>query len=150
MAKKRETIDPALHDELLVGRDPKTVLSSQGPLGELQKALAERILNAEMDQHLEAPEEQEAGNLEQVIPFFAFPTEVRRMIYTTNAIESLQSQVRKAVRGRGYFPSDDSATKLIWLVLRNIQEKGIRPPVAWHKAMSQFAIHFQNRFVVNI
>lgn len=58
MAKKRETIDPALFDELLAGRDPKTVLSSQGLLGELQKALAERILNAEMDQHLEAPEEQ--------------------------------------------------------------------------------------------
>jgi putative transposase len=62
MAKKREAIDPALLDELLAGRDPKTVLSSEGLLGELQKALAERILNAEMDHHLDAPEEQESGN----------------------------------------------------------------------------------------
>jgi putative transposase len=88
-------------------------------------------------------------NWEQVVPFFAFPPEVRRMIYTTNAIESLHSQVRKAVRGRGHFPSDEAATKLIWLVLRNIQEKWIRPPVAWHEAMSQFAIHFEDRFIVN-
>jgi putative transposase len=86
---------------------------------------------------------------EQVIPFFAFPTEVRRMIYTTNAIESLHSQVRKAIRGRGHFPSDDAATKLIWLVLRNIQEKWIKPPIAWHSAMSQFVIHFQDRFIIS-
>ena len=69
-------------------------------------------------------------NWEQVIPFFAFPSEVRRMIYTTNAIESLHSQVRKAVRGRGNFPSDEAATKLIWLVLRNIQDKWLKPPIA--------------------
>lgn len=88
-------------------------------------------------------------NWEQVIPFFAFPTEIRRIMYTTNAIESLHSQLRKAVRGRGHFPSDDAATKLIWLVLQNIQEKWIKPPIAWHKAMSQFAIHFQDRFVIS-
>lgn len=50
----------------------------------------------------------------------AFPAEVRRMIYTTNAIESLHSQVRKGIRGRGHFASDDAATKLIWLALRNV------------------------------
>jgi transposase-like protein len=88
-------------------------------------------------------------NWEQVIPFFAFPTEVRRMIYTTNAIESLHSQVRKAIHGRGHFPNDEAATKLIWLVLRNVQEKWLKPPIAWHKAMSQFAIHFQDRFVIS-
>ena len=85
---------------------------------------------------------------EQVIPFFAFPAEVRRMIYTTNAIESLHSQVRKGVRGRGHFPSDDAATKLIWLVLRNVQEKWKMPPISWHAAKNQFAIHFENRFIV--
>ena len=88
-------------------------------------------------------------NWEQVIPFFAFPPEVRRMIYTTNAIESLHSQVRKAVRGRGHFPSDEAATKLIWLVLRNIQDKWLKPPIAWHAAMNQFAIHFEDRFIVS-
>jgi len=54
-------------------------------------------------------------NWEQVIPFFAFPAAVRRIIYTTNAIESLHSEVRKAVRGRGHFPSDEAATKLAGL-----------------------------------
>jgi putative transposase len=86
---------------------------------------------------------------EQVIPFFAFPAEVRRMIYTTNATESLHSQVRKGIRGRGHFPSDDAATKLIWLVSRNVQEKWKMPPIQWHAAKNQFAIHFENRFVIS-
>ncbi len=59
-------------------------------------------------------------NWEQVIPSFAYPDEVRRITYTTNAIESLHSQARKSLRGRGHFPSDEAATKLIWLVLRNV------------------------------
>ena len=88
-------------------------------------------------------------NWEQVIPFFAFPAAVRRMIYTTNAIESLHSQVRKGIRGRGHFPSDDAATKLIWLVLRNVQEKWKMPPIHWQAAKNQFAIHFDDRFVIS-
>ena len=55
-----------------------------------------------------------------VIPFFAFPPEVRRVIYTTNAIESVNARLRKILKTRGHFPTDDSATKLIWLALRNI------------------------------
>lgn len=85
---------------------------------------------------------------EQVIPFFAFAPEVRRIIYTTNAIESLNSQVRKAVRNRGHFPNDRAATKLIYLALRNIEAKWKKPPIAWHQAKAQFAIHFEDRFVV--
>jgi putative transposase len=57
---------------------------------------------------------------DRVIPFFAFPPAVRRVVYTTNAIESLHSQLRKIIKTRGHFPSDDAATKLIWLALRNI------------------------------
>lgn len=53
-----------------------------------------------------------------VIPFFAFPPAVRRVIYTTNAIESLHSQRRKIIKTRGHFPSDDAAMKLLWLALR--------------------------------
>jgi putative transposase len=86
-------------------------------------------------------------NWEQVIPFFAFPAAVRRIIYTTNAIESLHSEVRKAVRGRGHFPSDEAATKLIWLALRNITAKWKNPPIQWHAAKAQFAIQFEDRFV---
>ena len=85
---------------------------------------------------------------EQVIPFFAFAPEVRKIIYTTNAIESLHSQVRKVVRSRGHFPSDKAATKLIYLVLQNVEAKWTRPPIAWHQAKAQFAIHFEDRFVV--
>jgi putative transposase len=88
-------------------------------------------------------------NWEQVIPFFAFPPEVRKLIYTTNAIESLNSQVRKALRSHGHFPSDDAATKLIWLALRNIAAKWKKPPVAWDAARAQFAILFEDRFVLS-
>ena len=88
-------------------------------------------------------------NWEQVIPFFAYPKEIRRIIYTTNAIESLHSQVRKAVRVRGHFPNDESATKLIWLVLRNVEKKWIRAPIPWHTAKAHFAVMFGDRFVVN-
>ena len=83
---------------------------------------------------------------EQVIPFFSFAPEIRRIIYTTNAIESLHSQVRKSVRSHGHFPSDQAATKLIWLVLRNIEAKWKRPPVPWAQAKNQFAILFGERF----
>jgi len=83
---------------------------------------------------------------EEVIPFFAFSPEVRRIIYTTNAIESLHSQVRKAIRNKGHFPSDEAATKLIYLALRNITAKWKRPPREWHAARAQFAIQFGERF----
>ena len=55
-----------------------------------------------------------------VIPFFAFPPAVRRVIYTTNSIESVNARLRKIIKTRGHFPSDDAASKLIWLALRNI------------------------------
>ncbi len=85
---------------------------------------------------------------EQVIPFFAFSPEVRRIIYTTNAIESLHSQVRKTIRNKGHFPNDDAATKLIYLSLRQIEAKWKRPPKEWHAAKSQLAIQFGERFAL--
>jgi putative transposase len=88
-------------------------------------------------------------NWEAVIPFFAFPAEVRKIIYTTNAIESLNASVRKAVRNKGHFPSDQAATKLIWLALRHITENWKRPPIAWQAAKAQLAIQFGERFVFN-
>jgi putative transposase len=85
---------------------------------------------------------------EEVIPFFAFSPEVRRIIYTTNAIESLHSQVRKAIRNKGHFPSDEAATKLIYLALKNIMAKWKRPPKEWHAAKTQLAIQFGDRFTM--
>ncbi len=83
---------------------------------------------------------------EQVIPFFAYPPEVRRIIYTTNAIESLHSQLRRAVRARGHFPSDEAAMKLMYLKLREIIQDWKMPPVTWGQARAQFAILFGDRF----
>jgi putative transposase len=88
-------------------------------------------------------------NWEAVIPFFVFPEEVRKIIYTTNAIESLNASVRKAVRNKGHFPSDQAATKLIWLALRHITQNWQRPAPAWQAAKAQLAIQFGERFVFN-
>jgi putative transposase len=88
-------------------------------------------------------------NWEAVIPFFAFPADVRKIIYTTNAIESLNASVRKAIRNKGHFPSDQAATKLIWLALRHITENWKRPPIAWQAAKAQFALQFGERFTFN-
>ena len=85
----------------------------------------------------------------EVIPFFAFPQEVRRMIYTTNAIESLNSTIRRSVRTRGHFPNEEAALKLIWLQLREVTQKWKRPPREWHAAKAQFALLFGERFEMN-
>ena len=83
---------------------------------------------------------------DKVIPFFAFPPAVRRVIYTTNAIESINAQLRKIIKTRGHFPSDDAATKLIWLALRNITADWGRAAHNWKEAMNQFAILYEERF----
>lgn len=82
----------------------------------------------------------------RVIPFFAFPPAIRRVIYTTNALESVHAQLRKIIKTRGHFPSDEAATKLIWLALRNITTKWERMPPTWRQAMNQFAILYGDRF----
>jgi putative transposase len=84
-----------------------------------------------------------------VIPFFAYPQEVRKMIYTTNAIESLNAKLRRSVRIRGHFPNDEAAMKLIWLQLREITQKWKMPPHEWAAAKAQFAVVFGDRFEVN-
>src|SRR3546814_247606 len=87
---------------------------------------------------------------EQVIPFFAFPPEVRRVIYTTNAIESVNARLRKILKTRGHFPSDEAASKLIWLALRNITAKWGNPARDWKEAMNQFALLYEERFTVGL
>ena len=83
---------------------------------------------------------------DRVIPFFAFPPAIRRVIYTTNAIESINARLRKIIKTRGHFPSDDAATKLIWLALRNITADWGRAAKDWKEAMNQFAILYAERF----
>jgi transposase-like protein len=82
----------------------------------------------------------------QVIPFFVYPPEVRTIIYTTNAIESLHMQLRKIVKNRGHFPTDEAASKLLFLALRNIEKDWKMPQRTWKHAANQFAILFGERF----
>jgi len=81
-----------------------------------------------------------------VIPFFAFPPDVRRLIYTTNALESVHRQLRKIIKTRGHFPNDDAATKLLWLALRNITLQWPQRTAGWEAAMNQFRILYDDRF----
>ena len=81
-----------------------------------------------------------------VIPFFAFPADVRRIIYTTNAIEALNAKLRRAVRTRGHFPSDEAAIKLLYLGLNLAEREWRMPPREWGMARAQFAILFEDRF----
>ncbi|MBS1301719.1 IS256 family transposase, partial [Loktanella sp. SALINAS62] len=82
---------------------------------------------------------------QEVIPFFAFDPAIRKIIYTTNAIESLNRVIRKSIKTRRSFPTEDAATKLIYLAIRNF-EKGGRNVREWFAARNHFAIMFEDRF----
>jgi putative transposase len=84
-------------------------------------------------------------NWERVIPFLAFPRDIRRVIYTTNAIEALNSSLRRAVKTRGHFPNDTAAAKLLYLVLIKAQKRWTRAMKDWTSTLNQFAIHFEGR-----
>jgi putative transposase len=83
---------------------------------------------------------------EEIVPFLDFPPEIRRAIYTTNAIEGLNRQLRKVLKTRGHMPSDDAALKLLFLALRNAKKVWGRPFPQWNRSMAQFAIRFEGRF----
>ena len=83
-----------------------------------------------------------------MIPFFAFPADVRRIVYPTNAIEALNAKLRRAVRTRGHFPSDEAAIKLLYLVLNLAEPEWRMPPKEWGMARAQLAILFEDRFQI--
>jgi len=120
----------------------------------IYKAASAEAALAELDAFAEGPWGQKFPTVvaswrrawTQVIPFFAFPPAIRKVIYTTNAIESVNAQLRKIIKTRGHFPSDDAASKLIWLALRNITADWSRAAHDWKAAMNQFAILYQDRF----
>jgi putative transposase len=87
-------------------------------------------------------------NWTEVVPFFAFPDDVRRIIYTTNAIEALNAKLRRAVRARGHFPTDEAALKLLYLVLNLAEKEWKMPPREWIMAKAQLAILFEDRFTL--
>jgi putative transposase len=81
----------------------------------------------------------------QITPFFAFPSDIRKAIYTTNAIESVNMTLRKVLRNHRNFPTDESAIKVIFLALQNISKKWTMPIRDWKRALNCFAIHFEGR-----
>ena len=85
-------------------------------------------------------------NWERVIPFFDYPEDIRKVIYTTNAIESLNRSLRKVIKTKGAFPNDAAILKIFYLALANIAKKWTMPIHTWKAALSQFAIKFAGRF----
>ena len=80
-----------------------------------------------------------------MIPFFAYPPEIRKVIYTTNAIESIQSQLRRVTRQRGAFPTPESVKKVLYLAIDRISERWKRPIRDWVAALNHFSIVFDGR-----
>jgi len=88
------------------------------------------------------------SNWERVTPFLAFPADIRKVIYTTNAIESLNSQLRKVTKNRGHFPNDAAAVKLLYTALKNASKKWTMPIRNWNRALNQFSVYFEGRLPV--
>jgi len=84
-------------------------------------------------------------NWSRIIPFFDYPPEIRKVIYTTNAIESINMSLRKIIKNRSSFPTDEAASKLLYLALNNISRKWTMPIHDWKAALNRFTIQFEDR-----
>lgn len=84
-------------------------------------------------------------NWARITPFFDYPPEIRKVIYTTNAVESVNMSLRKITKNRGSFPSDDALIKLFYLALRNISQRWTMPIRDWKAALTRFTIQFEER-----
>lgn len=91
------------------------------------------------DWHVLAPQ------LARLIPFFEYPSDIRKVIYTTNAIESVNMSLRKITKTRGLFPTDEAVFKLFYLALNNISQKWTMPIQNWKAALNRFTIQFEKR-----
>jgi len=125
-----------------VARDLKTIYTSATDV-EAQQRLGE--FSRKWDAKYPMIAKSWHSNWARVIPFFAHPEEIRRVIYTTNAIESLNMSLRKVTKARGSFPNDDAVFKLLYLALRNIAKKWTKPVHDWKGALNRFAIIYENR-----
>ena len=86
------------------------------------------------------------SNWNRVIPFFDYPKEIRKVIYTTNIIESLNRTLRKSVKNRGHFPTEDAVMKVLYLAIKGVSKKWTMPIRDWKSALNQFSIRFAERF----
>ena len=85
------------------------------------------------------------NNWSKIIPFFAYSMDIRKVIYTTNAIESMNMSIRKVIKTKASFPNDEAALKLLFMALRNISKKWTMPIRDWGNAINQFSILFGDR-----
>ena len=129
-----------------VARDLKTIYTAATDI-EAEQRLAEFSLK--WDAKFPMISKSWRNNWTRVIPFFAHPPEIRKVIYTTNAIESLNMSLRKVTKARGSFPNDEAVSKLLYLALRNIAKKWTMPVYAWKDALNRFAIIYENRLPMN-
>ena len=86
------------------------------------------------------------NNWEKITPFMQFPPEIRKVIYTTNIVESLNNTLRKSVRNRGHFPTEDALMKVLYLAIQGVSKKWTMPIHDWKLALNRFAIIFADRF----
>jgi transposase-like protein len=125
-------------------------------LRSIYRAPTAEAARAELDAFAEGPYGQRFPPIvamwrrhwEYVEPVFTYPAAIRRLLYTTNAIESLHMQLRKIIKNRGHFPNDEAATKLLYLALRNIISKWKNAAPAWQAALTHFSIIFGDRFAL--
>lgn len=130
-------------DMKAVARDLKSIYRS-ATVAEAEKALEE--LGEKWSEKYPQIERSWRRNWENLITMFDYPDEIRKIFYTTNAIESLNSVIRKAIRNRKIFPSDQSALKVIYLSVKKASEKWTMPLRNWKPAMNRFAIEYEDRF----
>ena len=129
-----------------VARDLKTIYAAATEVEAEQKLVA---FSLKWDAKFPMIAKSWRANWTRVIPFFAHPPEIRKVIYTTNAIESLNMSLRKVTKARGSFPSDEAVAKLLYLALRNIAKKWTKPVHDWKGALNRFAIIYENRLPMN-
>jgi putative transposase len=125
-----------------VARDLKTIYTSATDT-EAEQSLTE--FSAKWDAKYPMIAKSWRSNWARVIPFFAHAPEIRKVIYTTNAIESLNMSLRKVTKARGSFPNDEAVLKLLYLALRNIAKKWTMPVYDWKAALNRFAIIYESR-----
>jgi putative transposase len=132
----------AWKDRKVIAAELKTIYTA--PTAEAAK-LALDAFRATYDARFPGIGKSWEANWPELSPFFDYPPEIRKIIYTTNAIESLNSSLRKISRHRNLFPTTDSLFKLFYLALKNIATKWTRPIYNWSAALNYFTIQFEDR-----
>ena len=132
-------------DKKAVSADPKKVYNSS-TVEEAETMLAD--FSEKWDAKYPIISRQWLDKWDNVTPFFAFPKEIRKAIYTTNAIESVNRSLRKVLKTRGALPNEEAVFKLLYLALRNISRRWTMPIRNWKPALNQLTIYFDGRFTL--